>query len=76
MLNDRLLQAVMGFNISSLREVNKSCLWIADMSKTKSRKFGYADWIFATRCPSMDEPEEILTEDLQIIGKCFCKWIL
>lgn len=89
MLKDRVFQVIMGSEISTPRKLKNGLpqgsvlapllfsLYIADMPKTKSKKFGYADdWALTTQTKTMEEAEEILTEDLEAMGSYFRKWRL
>lgn len=89
MLGDRTFQVIMGTDISPTKKLNNGLpqgsvlapllfsLYIADMPETRSNKFGYADdWVLATRCNSIKLSEEILTADLEKMGKYFRKWRL
>lgn len=50
-------------------------LYIADMPEKRLRKFVKADdWVLAIRCKSIEESEEISTDDLEKMVKYFRKW--
>lgn len=52
-------------------------LYIADLPRTTSQKFGYADdWAIAARHNNMNVTETILTDDLAVMGEYFRKWRL
>ncbi|KAI5720173.1 hypothetical protein M8J77_002972 [Diaphorina citri] len=89
MLVNRPFKVVMGNSISSQKKLSNGLpqgsvlapllfsLYIADIPRTKSVKFGYADdWALATRSKNIEETENILTEDLKTIGIFFKKWRL
>lgn len=89
MLSNRCFQVIMGDKTSTQMKLNNGLpqgsvlapllfsLYIADMPKTTSKKFGYADdWALATSHKDLDITEQILTKDLATLGSYFRYWRL
>lgn len=87
MLSQRQFRVHKGKAVSSQRSLNNGLpqgsvlapllfsLYIADMPETLSRKFGYADdWAIAIREKTVEQTEEILTEDLKKLAHYFKMW--
>lgn len=89
MISNRSFQVCMSDSISKSKILNNGLaqgsvlgpvlfgLYISDISKTTSARFGYTDdWALATRHEDLKETEAVLTEDLKSIGSYFRKWRL
>jgi Reverse transcriptase (RNA-dependent DNA polymerase). len=88
MIANRTFQLIMGESISCKKTLNNGlaqgsvlapllfALYLSDIPDTTSRKFGYDDWALATVSKTLKEGEDVLKEDLNVMGKYFRQWRL